>query len=811
MPKLNQILWLLVSFTLLLKGIRAEGLQVYIKPGPHNCVEGVNDAISMVTFGDISPDATYYGGMCTSPLRLTSLALSTMKYCQSKEFQDRGWERINGYCTKYGDTTLPSWDDILSVVNQSNIIEDVNVVDPAIIGTVYNSTIILSQEAFDAGYKTEIDWQHEMIYHHAFGWCMYILVGLAVLVGAFNRCFAVFVQRYAIPSYTAEAVSPSSKGFKGRWYTLWRKHVEIPALFGYKHSQACAWGWLSVPTRIQGLFIFVYVALNIVFTSVGYTSFYESVYWYGHRDTQLIRYLSDRTGIMCFYNLPLLWCLAGRNDIILWMTGWSYSTLNLFHRWVARIAVLQAIVHSAGYTYLERDILAEEFAQRYWWTGVIATIVMSLLVPLSVRPIRERFYEIFLIIHITFALITLVTLWYHVEVFDGEYYPWIYACIAVWCLDRFIRIVRVLILTYKALSKTGKNTIATISGNAGTAVNQLGRGLIRLSITTSTKINPQPGQYYFIYTPFSMKPWENHPFTLASWRQNQNETTLDFLIAPLSGATKRWQKKVLLQSTQVQQNGVSSGEKQIELRLLLEGPYGHTNPIQNYDKVLLISGGSGITSSLPYLHKLKMIGIELPEPTVKLITLIWIIKKKEYTSDVLSFELKEYIEYGSVGGIPFQLELYVTRDNENEKSEDKLQDDHQVMNGLGYDETQGSPSSLGSGDSPETTRDSMMEKLKCELETEKSSQSSSTDLTANIHKKSSNSNVLTVHSGRPQIRDLIDDSVERLIGGERLAISACGPYKMMDDARATVCDIYGNAEGQVKGGRIEYFEELFAW
>lgn len=27
---------------------------------------------------------------------------------------------------------------------------------------------------------------------------------------------------------------------------------------------------------------------------------------------------------MSFYNLPLLWLLAGRNDFLIWITGWSY-------------------------------------------------------------------------------------------------------------------------------------------------------------------------------------------------------------------------------------------------------------------------------------------------------------------------------------------------------------------------------------------------------------------------------------------------------------------------------------------------------
>lgn len=66
--------------------------------------------------------------------------------------------------------------------------------------------------------------------------------------------------------------------------------------------------------------------------------------------SQLSRYMADRTGIISYANLPLLWLFAGRNDLLLWLTGWSFSTFNVFHRYVARVATAQAIAHSFGYT-----------------------------------------------------------------------------------------------------------------------------------------------------------------------------------------------------------------------------------------------------------------------------------------------------------------------------------------------------------------------------------------------------------------------------------------------------------------------------
>lgn len=77
---------------------------------------------------------------------------------------------------------------------------------------------------------------------------------------------------------------------------------------------------------------------------------------------------------MAFYNLPLLWVLAGRNDVLMWLTGWSFDSLNMFHRWIARVATFHAIAHSAAYTWLEREELADSFKEKYWACGVFVSL-----------------------------------------------------------------------------------------------------------------------------------------------------------------------------------------------------------------------------------------------------------------------------------------------------------------------------------------------------------------------------------------------------------------------------------------------------
>lgn len=65
---------------------------------------------------------------------------------------------------------------------------------------------------------------------------------------------------------------------------------------------------------------------------------------------QVLRHISDRTGIISFANFPIIWLFGMRNNVVLWLTGWDFGTYNNFHRWVARVATLQAVIHSIGYT-----------------------------------------------------------------------------------------------------------------------------------------------------------------------------------------------------------------------------------------------------------------------------------------------------------------------------------------------------------------------------------------------------------------------------------------------------------------------------
>jgi len=113
--------------------------------------------------------------------------------------------------------------------------------------------------------------------------------------------------------------------------------------------------------------------------------------------------------------------------------------------------------------------------------------------------------------------------------------------------------------------------------------------------------------------------------TLASWRGGQ----LQFLIGPKTGATRRLQQRL------EKKNGAD------DIRILLEGPYGHSHNLQHIDRILLVAGGSGITAIMPYFAKYG-----------DRCSIVWTVSHEDYATDVLRNEL--------AGG---EVQVYINRED----------------------------------------------------------------------------------------------------------------------------------------------------
>ena len=109
---------------------------------------------------------------------------------------------------------------------------------------------------------------------------MYVLAVGVVLVGVANRLFAFIVHATIKRSgplldvERAKGGKPAvpNRGIFTKIHNLWAKYITLPATFGYRHIQPWA-AFCTIPTRLQSILLFVYVALNFIFCCIDYHTF----------------------------------------------------------------------------------------------------------------------------------------------------------------------------------------------------------------------------------------------------------------------------------------------------------------------------------------------------------------------------------------------------------------------------------------------------------------------------------------------------------------------------------------------------------
>ncbi|KLU82192.1 hypothetical protein MAPG_01268, partial [Magnaporthiopsis poae ATCC 64411] len=280
-----------------------------------------------------------------------------------------------------------------------------------------------------------------------------------------------------------------------------------PPVLGSRHAAPALLGLAIVPTRGQALFLAYVWIVNVVLCSAGYVIVMPHG-WYSSVREQVLTYVANRTGHLSLANLALAVLLSSRNSPLLWLTGWTPATFLLLHRWVAVIAMLQAVVHSVLYlvVFLERGkgVYAFAMTQSYWLWGIAATVLLVAMVPLSILPLRRRFYEAFLASHVVLAALALVACLCHIYYeyqWQWGYEIWVWIAFAFWGLERFVA------RPWRVLRSGGlKKAFVTVVDD----------DYLRLDIPGCRRVSDGGGHAYLYFPTLTWRVWENHPFSVAA-------------------------------------------------------------------------------------------------------------------------------------------------------------------------------------------------------------------------------------------------------------------------------------------------------
>lgn len=242
----------------------------------------------------------------------------------------------------------------------------------------------------------------------AMAWSWLALVGVTVgyaFVLQTNRymrtiaCLNNETQRYFImPNY-----------FHG---TLKKYLLDAP-LFRKRHHRefrlSSAINMGTLPGRLQTLFLIAYLVMAITLTTY-------KIDWTAPI-REILNMLVLRTGTLAIWNMLPLFLLAGRNNPLLRLTGISFDTYNLVHRWLGRIVAAEVIVHGSSWIAGEvmeqgwASLAASEKTSTQVLSGTIAGSAMAAILLLSPSAIRHAFYETFLTFHILLVTLVIGALW----------------------------------------------------------------------------------------------------------------------------------------------------------------------------------------------------------------------------------------------------------------------------------------------------------------------------------------------------------------------------------------------------------------
>ncbi|KAI1390039.1 ferric reductase NAD binding domain-containing protein [Hypoxylon trugodes] len=330
----------------------------------------------------------------------------------------------------------------------------------------------------------------------------------------------------------------------------------------------------------HAILVTVYVAMNALFGfyNVDYSSYPN---------------LAARLGWMAAGNMVFVVFLALKNTPLAILTSYSYERLNVLHQIAGYTTFVCVILHGSIYcAYFTEEGRTEIFREEVVTAGIILGFAV-LFTTLAATILRRLNYELFYIIHLVLFLLIVVAMGLHRPSFKAE--QTLYATVilaALWFGDRLIRFCR---LAYNSI-----NNEATVYAlpNGGTRI------VLKKPIPRA-----RPGKHCYVWLP-KIRTFETHPFTIVA------NDPMELIINTYSGFTRDLHKYA------TQNPGAN-------LKVSAEGPYGTLPDPLDFDKVVLVAGGSGATFTFGMAADTLQ---RMSEDSRQRIDFIWSVKGHENIS-----------------------------------------------------------------------------------------------------------------------------------------------------------------------------------
>lgn len=462
-----------------------------------------------------------------------------------------------------------------------------------------------------------------------------------------------------------------------------------------------------------------------------------------------------RNAWVTLMQLPMIFLLSMKFNVVGFLIGSSHERLNWLHRWVARTMFVTATVH--GFHFWTEWVLAD-FVEyelksmplvRY---GLGAWAVLLLNVVVGLVPIRRMVYEVWLVQHILSSIAMLVLLSYHIPA-NAMYLLWM--SIAFLLFDRVAR-----------WAMTGwQNTRWRVDGSATKGMRRWGHNITARTVGDSVTILTikdvqfrwHAGQHIYLRVP-RLGFMESHPYTIACAQQNKEGRScndIQLVIRAHNGFSKRLYNHASKNPTST-------------LTGFIVGPFGVATDWDSFETVVLLGASTGASFTIPIME-------HIANPNTKTCVRRVEIALVSKRSDEISY----YVERARAAavrardkGIDVRLHIAITGSTSNDESKDlgvPLMHHHSPMKSDSGSLTSSRPVPAASEEKSALREDGLQ---------------SRSSTSGSFSKEAPASDVAREYYSRPDIEALIREPVEQAWG--ETAVVVCGGKEIVARTRNCV-------------------------
>ncbi|QIW95663.1 hypothetical protein AMS68_001181 [Peltaster fructicola] len=454
--------------------------------------------------------------------------------------------------------------------------------------------------------------------------------------------------------------------------------------------------------------------------------------------------LGSRCGWIALCNLCLVVFLGLKNTPLSPLAGQTYRDLNFLHRICGYITVIEVILHGALFSSGLFKVHAVSTLQTgSTYAGAAAGIAMLILAITASWFFRRRFYEAFYVLHVLLVFVIIITMGLHQGDIQEKALIIVIISAGIWALDILIRTAKWLYY--------GRHGYCTLT--------PLAYGATKVSMSRS--MVARPGSHTQLWIP-SIGLLEQHPFSLL-----QNDP-VELVVAARGGFTKRLYE-------------AATKKPGLRCRAMLGGPYGRPPSLQNFDRVLLVAGGSGVTFAMgmarEWLHS------ESGQDSSKSLHFVWVVRSRHQFLWFLP-SLERLRAHPRI-----VLTLHVTGDQTVELADP-------VLEGEAKSPTFSDISMLSNQD--------LVHDLEKNATTDKDLVPTVSDLSA---RRNSYTHLLPdFHHGRPVVDQLLQHAMAGSSPNDRILITGSGPDQLLTDLRASTGHVIN-----VAGPTVLLHLEAYEW